>query len=73
MAVSARVVFLVAEVVGQLGVQGDLYQALLQLLEQAAVLEQLFGSGILGQFIDKLVELVQFLLLGHGFLCHHRC
>jgi hypothetical protein len=38
--------------IGQLGVQGCLDQALLQLPEKTAVLEQILGGGVLGQFFD---------------------
>ncbi len=41
-------VLLVAQVFGHLGLEGRLKQPLLELLEQARVLEQLFGSGVLG-------------------------
>jgi hypothetical protein len=51
-AVTVPGVLLVAEMIGQLGVQGCLDQALLQLPEKTAVLEQILGGGVLGQFFD---------------------
>ena len=47
-AAAARRVLLVAEVVSHLGLKGALDKALLELLEQARVLEQLLGGGVLG-------------------------
>ncbi|MCP4570788.1 MAG: hypothetical protein GY838_00390 [bacterium] len=65
---AVRGVLLVAQLISHLGFRGALDEPLLELLQDAAVLEDLFCGGVLGQSVQDLVELVRFLLLGHGVL-----